>query len=295
MNAKDSFSWEKIKKKDPCRERCDSLEDAIKGCTDLGNLFDLWQTAQIYETDYKSSFPNLSLAKCPKLSSSGEFERSFRSSFCPDGFLSKEAKPEVPILFICRESNISGNIDNSTLKLKPEDKQIFWLREVVRCRGGKPASYYNINEKAHPSEAEKKDLSSAKRAQTKYFNCLLKLLDDLEEENLIGRDEELIDKKKKLSTCAYLNINKRGGFASCDQSRLTVYAERYHLFIQKEISIIQPKHIVICGELNNDDLRETMESILQACGYQEYWVYPKHPSRYTKDVVPKEVKLSKKE
>lgn len=29
--------------------------------------------------------------------------------------------------------------------------------------------------------------------------------------------------------------------------------------------------------------------------YQEYWVYPKHPSRYTKDVVPKEVKLSKKE
>ena len=99
----------------------------------------------------------------------------------------------------------------------------------------------------------------------------------------------------KLSTCAYLNINKRGGVASCDQSRLAVYAERYHLFIQKEISIIQPKHIVICGELNNDDLRETMESILHACGYQEYWVYPKHPSRYTKDVVPKEVKLSKKE
>ena len=293
MNAKDSFNWEKIKKKDPCRERCDSLEDAIKGCTDLGNLFDLWQTAQIYETDYKSSFPNLSLAKCPKLSSSGEFERSFRSSFCPDGFLSKEAKPEVPILFICRESNISGNIDNSTLKLKPEDKQIFWLREVVRCRGGKPASYYNINEKAHPSEAEKKDLSSAKRAQTKYFNCLLKLLDDLEEENLIGRDEDLINKKKKLSTCAYLNINKRGGFDGCDQSKLAVYAERYQLFIQREIELIDPETIVICGELKNPDLRHTLEEIFRNCKKYNYWVYPKHPSCYTmeafKDFVEKAI------
>ena len=105
----------------------------------------------------------------------------------------------------------------------------------------------------------------------------------------------MIDENVEPSNCAYLNINKRGGFSSCDQSKLAVYAERYHLFIQKEISIIHPKHIVVCGELNNDDLRETMESILQACGYQEYWVYPKHPSRYAKDVVPKEVKLSKKE
>ena len=295
MSVNNYFDWKAVKAKSPFCAKYVSLTEAIeKDCKDLGTLFRLWQTAQIYETDDESSFPNLSLAKCPKLSSSGEFKRSFRSSFCPDGFLSKEAKPEAPVLFICRESNISDNINNRTLKLKSADKQIFWLREVVRCRGGEPASYY-INEKALTSEADKKDLSSAKRAQTKYYNCLLKLLGDLEKENLIGKDEDLIDKKKKLSTCAYLNINKRGGFASCDQSRLAVYAERYHLFIQKEISIIQPKHIVVCGELNNDDLRETMESILQACGYQEYWVYPKHPSRYAKDVVPKEVKLSKKE
>ena len=291
MDVKESFKWEEMKKENLCWEECDSLEDAIKGCTDLGKLFDLWQTAQIYETDDESSFPNFSLAKYPKLSSSGEFKRSF----CVDGLLEENGSQDVPVLFICRESNISGNIDNSTLKLKPEDKQIFWLREVVRCRGGKPASYYNINEKAHPSEAEKKDLSSAKRAQTKYFNCLLKLLDDLEEENLIGRDEELIDKKKKLSTCAYLNINKRGGVDGCDQSRLAVYAQRYQLFIQREIELIDPETIVVCGELKNQCLQNTLEEIFRSCEKQEYWVYPKHPSRYTKDVVPKEVKLSKKE
>lgn len=284
MNVKDSFNWEKIKKKDPCWERCDSLEDAIKGCTDLGKLFDLWQTAQIYETDDESSFPNFSLAKCPKLSSSGEFKRSF----CVDGLLEENGSQDVPVLFICRESNISGNIDNSTLKLKPEDKQIFWLREVVRCRGGKPASYYNINEKAHPSEAKKKDLSSAKTAQTKYYNCLKKLLCDLNEQGLI-------DEKVTPSNCAYLNINKRGGFSSCDQSRLAVYAQRYRLFIQREIELIDPETIVVCGELKDPDLRHTLEEIFRSCKKQAYWVYPKHPSRYAKDVVPKEVKLSKKE
>lgn len=294
MDVKESFKWEEMKKENPCWTGCDSLEKAIDGCTNLEKLFRLWQAAHIFENDPTSSFPNLRLAKCPKLPSSDKFKRSFRSSFCPDGFLSKEAKPEAPVLFICRESNISDNINNRTLKLKSADKQIFWLREVVRCRGGEPASYY-INEKALTSEADKKDLSSAKRAQTKYYNCLLKLLGDLEKENLIGKDEDLIDKKKKLSTCAYLNINKRGGFASCDQSRLAVYAQRYQLFIQREIELINPETIVVCGELKDPDLRHTLEEIFRNCKKQEYWVYPKHPSRYTKDDVPKEVKLSKKE
>lgn len=308
MTEKDYFGWEEMKKEDPCWTGCDSLEKAIDGCNNLEELFRLWQIAQAHETeDPKSdSFPNLSLAKCSGLT----FSDTFASSFCPDGFLMEEEKlkeksdgvPGVPVLFICRESNISGNIKDNVLNPEGvgsdgQDKgnhSIFWLREVVRCRGGNPASYY-INEKAYTSEMDKKDLSSAKRAQTKYYNCLLKLLGDLEKENLIGKDEDLINKKKKLSTCAYLNINKRGGFASCDQSRLAVYAERYQLFIQREIELIKPKTIVVCGELKNQCLQNTLEEIFRSCEKQEYWVYPKHPSRYTKDVVPKEVKLSKKE
>ena len=265
MNVKDSFNWEKIKKKDPCWERYDSLEDAIKGCTDLGKLFDLWQTAQIYETDVESSFPNLSLAKCPELSPS-----EFKHSFCADGFLAKDGKAGVPVLFICRESNISSCIKEDHEKRTTEivgnigqdkgDEPLFWLREVVRCKEKDRSDYFPG--KNSPGTAEK-------TAQTKYFNCLSQVLKYLKVDT-------------ELSNCAYLNINKRGGFASCDQSRLAVYAERYQMFIQKEIRIIQPEHIVICGELNNGALRKAMESILQACDYHEYWVYPKHPSRYTK-------------
>ena len=242
-------------------------------------MFRLWQIAQMCETDPKSSsFPNLSLAKCSDLT----FSNTFASSFCPDGFLKKEetlkkkseeksdGAPGVPILFICRESNISGCIKEGPKKDTKEivgnigqekgDEPLFWLREVVRCKEKDRSDYFPG--KNSPGTAEK-------TAQTKYFNCLSQVLKYLKVDT-------------ELSNCAYLNINKRGGFASCDQSRLAVYAERYQMFIQKEIRIIQPEHIVICGELNNGALRKAMESILQACDYHEYWVYPKHPSRYTK-------------
>ena len=285
MTKKDYFDWEAVKVKSSFSKKYVSLAEAIeKDCNDLGTLFGLWQIAQMCETDPKSgSFPNLSLAKCPELSPSEEFKHSF----CADGFLAKDGKAGVPVLFICRESNISSCIKEDHEKRTTEivgnigqekgDEPLFWLREVVNCK----AEGHYFENGAEPSTPEK-------TAQTKYYNCLKKLLCDLNKQGLI-------DENVEPSNCAYLNINKRGGFSSCDQSKLAVYAERYHLFIQKEISIIHPKHIVVCGELNNDDIRETMESILHACGYQEYWVYPKHPSRYTKDVVPKEVKLSKKE
>ena len=262
------FGWEEMKKEDPCWTGCDSLEKAIDGCNNLEELFRLWQAAHIFENDPKSSFPNLSLAKCQKLPSSDKFKRSFRSSFCPDGFLKADGKAGVPVLFICRESNISGNIKDNVLNPEGvgtdgQDKgsqSLFWLREVVRCKEKDRSDYFPG--KNSPGTAEK-------TAQTKYFNCLSQVLKYLKVDT-------------ELSNCAYLNINKRGGFASCDQSRLAVYAERYQMFIQKEIRIIQPEHIVICGELNNGALRKAMESILQACDYHEYWVYPKHPSRYTK-------------
>ena len=280
MTKKDYFDWEAVKVKSSFSKKYVSLAEAIeKGCNDLGTLFRLWQIAQMCETDPKSSsFPNLSLAKCSDLT----FSNTFASSFCPDGFLKKEetlkkkseeksdGAPGVPILFICRESNISGCIKEGPKKDTKEivgnigqekgDEPLFWLREVVRCKEKDRSDYFPG--KNSPGTAEK-------TAQTKYFNCLSQVLKYLKVDT-------------ELSNCAYLNINKRGGFASCDQSRLAVYAERYHLFIQKEIRIIQPEHIVICGELNNGALRKAMESILQACDYHEYWVYPKHPSRYTK-------------
>ena len=126
MTKKDYFDWEAVKVKSSFSKKYVSLAEAIeKGCNDLGTLFRLWQIAQMCETDPKSSsFPNLSLAKCSDLT----FSNTFASSFCPDGFLKKEetlkkkseeksdGAPGVPILFICRESNISGCIKEGPKK-----------------------------------------------------------------------------------------------------------------------------------------------------------------------------------
>lgn len=283
MAEKDYFGWEEMKKETLCCTGHDSLEKAIDGCNNLEELFRLWKIAQMCETNPKSSFPKLSLAKCKKLSAANEFTRSF----CADGFLAKDGKAGVPVLFICRESNISGNIKDNVLN--PEgvgtdgqdkgNQSLFWLREVVRCKEKDRSNYFPDRESPRATE---------KTAQTKYYNCLKKLLCDLNEQGLI-------DEKVTPNNCAYLNINKRGGFSSCDQSRLAVYAQRYQLFIQKEIELIDPQTIVVCGELKNQRLQKTLEEIFRSCKKQEYWVYPKHPSRYTKDDVPKEVKLSKKE
>ena len=279
MTKKDYFDWEAVKVKSSFSKKYVSLAEAIeKGCNDLGTLFRLWQIAQMCETDPKSSsFPNLSLAKCSDLT----FSNTFASSFCPDGFLKADGKAGVPVLFICRESNISGNIKDNVLNPEGvgtdgQDKgsqSLFWLREVVRCKEKDRPDYFP--DKGSPGTVEK-------TAQTKYFNCLSQLLEHLKVNT-------------KLSNCAYLNINKRGGFSSCDQSRLAVYAQRYQLFLQKEIELIDPQTIVVCGELKNQRLQKTLEEIFRSCKKQAYWVYPKHPSRYAKDVVPKEVKLSKKE
>lgn len=277
MNLKDYFDWN-AKAADSCWAGCASLEDAMKECKNLRMLSCLWQTAQGLEIDaQEKTYPNLALAKVSGLT----FSKTFARSFCVDGFLKEEGTAGVPVLFICRESNISGNIKDNVLN--PEgvgtdgqdkgNQPLFWLREVVRCKEKDRSDYFPG--KNSPGTAEK-------TAQTKYFNCLSQVLKYLKVDT-------------ELSNCAYLNINKRGGFSSCDQSRLAVYAERYQLFIQKEIELIKPEKIVVCGDLKSQCLQDTLEEIFRNCKKYNYWVYPKHPSRYTKDDVPKEVKLSKKE
>ena len=118
--------------------------------------------------------------------------------------------------------------------------------------------------------------------------------------NLTKRGKRVVQLEKE-----YL-VN--GASGACDQGillqskapnehlKLALYSMELYKELGRELGrdleFTQKGYLVL---IENEKERETMESILHACGYQEYWVYPKHPSRYTKDVVPKEVKLSKKE
>lgn len=47
--------------------------------------------------------------------------------------------------------------------------------------------------------------------------------------------------------CAYMNLNKRGGYGRCDENQLGEYVKKYKHFIANEIEIIKPTYIVCCG------------------------------------------------
>lgn len=47
--------------------------------------------------------------------------------------------------------------------------------------------------------------------------------------------------------CAYMNINKRGGYSACTLERLNNYVTVYSGFIKKEIELINPNIVVFLG------------------------------------------------
>ena len=101
-------------------------------------------------------------------------------------------------------------------------------------------------------------------------NCLSKLKARLIWDNATG-----------LSDCAYLNLNKRGSFHTCDQKRPGEYTRRYQSFFHREIELLAPERIVVCGELQDPVLWAILDDVAFFCGYTRYWVYPRHPSRYS--------------
>ena len=47
--------------------------------------------------------------------------------------------------------------------------------------------------------------------------------------------------------CAYMNLNKRGGYGKCDDKQLKNYVEEYKECIKNQIEIFNPEHIICCG------------------------------------------------
>ena len=77
--------------------------------------------------------------------------------------------------------------------------------------------------------------------------------------------------------CAYMNINKRGGYSQCDYTRLDNYVAVYSEFIKKEIELIGPEIIVFLG-VGKYKYREKLRDIIKNIdkNIKCYEVY--HPS-----------------
>lgn len=221
-----------------------------KYCT-LPDLFEAWKHSHLEDAD------------CPLITEetfSLNLTKEHAGRFCPDGKLGNETS-KTRILFICRESNV-GNTDKEEKTDKPD---IFWMKNVVSKKGNDRRSYYGDNLNANE-----------KRAQTKYYNCILAIAS--------GKTIQKEQNPACLNACAYMNLNKRGGGSCCNASKLENYFILYQNYILEEIKIINPEYIVILGKLS-----PKITDSIKNNGWQVH-TYPFHPSVYSKDSIKETIK-----
>lgn len=176
-----------------------------------------------------------------------------KANFTEDGRLGQAETGGV--LFICKESNVER--DTSFGKF---GKKEFWMRKEVLL------SQEDTDPKWQRSDA------NIKRSRTCYYNCLSETLHILSERGY--------HVPKQLQDCAYINLNKRGGKAVCNQKKLAKYISQYKAFIQREIELLQCDTAVLysASSYKSDDIKE----ILHEAGVKHIIEINCHPSRYSK-------------
>lgn len=100
------------------------------------------------------------------------------------------------------------------------------------------------------------------REQTRFFNRL----------KMLARKVTQKGAEEWWSYCAYMNINKRGGFSTCDSVRLANYIREYKPFIEEQIRRIDPQAIVFLGS----NFKEARALLSLPKGVAVYYAY--HPS-----------------
>lgn len=169
----------------------------------------------------------------------------------PDGEVTENySNSENKILFILKESNIS-NSDN---------KPVFWFKKVYNAKksGEKYYNHKNCNR-------------VEKAAQTKYYNCIMGIVEKLYPNNQdIG--------------IAYININKNGGGSTSDGKGvaewLTEEDKKQELLNQIKTELKPTKIVVFsCNNSNKLIMNFAKELTDKYCVYGADF----HPSRYSKD------------
>ncbi len=174
----------------------ETIENAVQDAQTLSDLFQLWQKAHEYDSNWEATFPR------GKESSVVE---AFKTSFCVDGVSSLDGKynggDKADVLFILKESNIGQDELREAGKIHP-----FWFNE----------------EPTH----------STREKYAMKFKAVLDRYDPRWESS---------------APFGYMNLNKRGGAGYTESKRLASYVKQYQNFILKEIELISPRAVFLCG------------------------------------------------
>ena len=158
------------------------------------------------------------------------------------------------ILFILKESNIGESIKKSGIDYA------FWFKKVYKTKKANPCDYYG------------KNLTRVEKcAQTKYFNCITQIVNDL-----------YPNTNRDYIGVSYININKNGGGSNCDSIGIKDWLKTdcKHQFLLDQIKTIKPDKIVIFSCNNSNPQIQEFAKELNS----KYSVIEKeyHPSRYKK-------------
>lgn len=146
-------------------------------------------------------------------------ENISKSNFIPDGIIDEASYMQSPkkILFIAKEAAClkKGNTIEKNFENAQNDG--FWCRRVA--------------------------FGDAKAKKGRFSPGLALLANAILNENFETPEKDI----SALRYVAFMNINKRGGFTSCQTRRLAAYVKKYKDLIDREIRIISPDIIVCCG------------------------------------------------
>lgn len=186
----------------------EEIKEKAKSAESLDELFILWKQAHAAEGNYEeTTVPTIE-----------------QKSFIADGYVSEADYKKVTqkVLFVLREANIATHRN---------EKDVPELRTHKNFYGDFLKDIHNDN---LPKQKQK-------MARMAYFLQH----SELSEEERKRPDEERM--KRALASCAYMNINKRGGDKRVNWEKFNGYFRTYKAFIAKEIEIINPDIIVLIG------------------------------------------------
>lgn len=141
-----------------------------------------------------------------------------KNNFIPDGIIDEASYMQSPkkILFIAKEAACLKKENTIEENFEIAQNDGFWCRRVA--------------------------FGDAKAKKGRFSPGLALLANAILNENFETPEKDI----SALRYVAFMNINKRGGFTSC-QTKLDAYVKKYKDLIDREIRIISPDIIVCCG------------------------------------------------
>ena len=192
-------------------KRFDELMARASQTDNLTDLFMIWKEAHVNEPC--DSFRDNSPVDISKDGNVNNIEL-LKKNFIYDGITSEKGNEcfdgKADVLFLLKEPNASDLIRYGFFDYDADCQQNRF--------------WFNMN--------------SNDKSRERYMSVFSEYLNALDD-SVYSRD-----------LFAYVNVNKRGGLGSSDTKRLKAYLEVYKVFLLKEIMIIDPKIIFVCGFFN---------------------------------------------